>query len=348
MNKNMRCNSLNENGSEFNISPGNVTVTAARASNCSDQFDYNNLQLTLTDELAPGNYFLTAGTGTNSLSMFDDCFQSVGEGEKIAFTVFPSAVVSAEFSYQIGYGCKEDTIYVHYPSAQTGLSSSWFTDSSFVSSLSEPVIITSRFGSVQLQHITSYGSCSDSVAKTIQLDNFLQANFIAPAAVCPGDPAYFSDTSSGHIISWNWNFGDGSSASLEQPSPHLFPAIAGEKKYLVTLVVQNDLGCYDTISKPLIRYQSCSITVPNAFTPNGDGVNDYLYPLNAFSAKNIQFMVYNRYGQLVFVSHDASGKWDGKINGSAQQTGSYFWTLRYTDGIYGNPVILHGTALLIR
>jgi len=348
MSKNMRCNSLAEDGSEFNINSGNVPITGASTISCNDQFDYNSFQLTMSDTLAPGNYILTANTGSSGVSMFDDCLQWVREGEQIPFTVFPSAAVSAEYGYQIGYGCTEDTIRFNYPFSQIGNSSAWFIDSSFVSSLAEPVITISHFGSLEVQHISSNGSCRDSITKTINLDNALKANFQAPSAVCPKDLVNFSDTSIGNIVAWNWNFGDGTSANLKEPAAHLFPDVAGEKKYLITLIVNNNLGCYDTISKPLTKFQSCSIAVPNAFTPNGDGKNDWLYPLNAFSAKDLQFMVYNRYGQLVFVSHDASGKWDGKINGAAQPTGSFFWTLRYTDGSSGNKVFLHGTTLLIR
>jgi gliding motility-associated-like protein len=108
------------------------------------------------------------------------------------------------------------------------------------------------------------------------------------------------------------------------------------------------LGCYDTTSSTVTKLQSCSIAVPNAFSPNGDGINDFLFPLNAFSATNLKFMVYNRYGQLVFQTQDAAHKWDGKINGAAQPTGAYFWTLQYTDGLTGNKIFLHGTTLLIR
>jgi gliding motility-associated-like protein len=348
MNKNMRCNSLAQDGSEFSINAAGVRITSATTTTCSDQFDYNTFQLTMSDTLAPGNYFLTANTGSSGLSMFDDCLKWIGEGEQIPFTVVASAAVSAEFNYQIGYGCANDTIFFDYPLSQNGVVSSWLIDSSFVSSLPEPVIEESLFGTHQVQHIARNGSCSDSVTKTINLDNGLRAGFQAPAAICPKDLANFSDTSIGNIVSWNWSFGDGSSTDLKNPSAHLFPDVAGEKKYLVTLIVKNNLGCYDTISKPIIKYQSCIITVPNAFTPNGDGKNDFLYPLNSFSARELQFMVYNRFGQLVFVSHDPSGKWDGKINGAAQPTGSFLWTLRYTDGNSGKQFFLHGTTLLIR
>ena len=94
--------------------------------------------------------------------------------------------------------------------------------------------------------------------------------------------------------------------------------------------------------------QSCYITVPNGFTPNGDGKNDYLYPLNAYNAIALDFKVYNREGQIVFETRDWTKKWDGTINGHPQATGTYVWTLNYTDGPTGKKIFLQGTSVLIR
>jgi gliding motility-associated-like protein len=127
----------------------------------------------------------------------------------------------------------------------------------------------------------------------------------------------------------------------------LYPDTWEGKTYVVSLVVQNNLGCYDSVSTQIAKLQSCYIKVPNAFTPNGDGRNDFLYPLNAFLATNLEFMVYNRYGQLVFETRDWSRKWDGTIGGLPQQTGTFIWTLRYTDSS-GKKFFLRGSSILIR
>jgi gliding motility-associated-like protein len=94
--------------------------------------------------------------------------------------------------------------------------------------------------------------------------------------------------------------------------------------------------------------QSCYIAVPSGFTPNGDGINDYLYPLNAYKAINLEFRVYNRYGQLVFETKNWMNKWDGTINGKQQPTGTYVWMLNYTDSDSGKKYFLKGTSVLIR
>ncbi len=85
----------------------------------------------------------------------------------------------------------------------------------------------------------------------------------------------------------------------------------------------------------ILKKQSCAIAVPNAFTPNGDGINDFLYPLNAFSTTDLEFQVFNRFGQMVFETRDWTRKWDGTVGGAAQAVGTYVWILRYTDAFQG-------------
>ena len=88
--------------------------------------------------------------------------------------------------------------------------------------------------------------------------------------------------------------------------------------------------------------------MPSAFTPNGDGKNDYLFPNNALKADNLEFRIYNRMGQLVFQTKDWTRKWDGNINGIHQDTGVYAWLLSFVRHDTGEKVFMKGTTVLIR
>jgi len=199
-----------------------------------------------------------------------------------------------------------------------------------------------------IQVVVSNGVCSDTVTGSVLLDNALKAAIEGPGYLCPGDKAVFTNSSIGNIVSWNWELGDGTTTQQQVPLPHTYTSIGPETTYYVKLIAKNNLGCLDTAVWPVKSLRSCYIAVPNAFTPNGDGINDYLYPLNAFKAVNLEFRVYNRYGQLVFETRDWTRKWDGKINNVPQDTGTYVWTLQYTDGETGKHVFLKGTTVLIR
>jgi gliding motility-associated-like protein len=121
-----------------------------------------------------------------------------------------------------------------------------------------------------------------------------------------------------------------------------------EKSYTVQLIVKNRANCLDTTVQTIKVLKTCYIAVPNAFTPNGDGLNDYLYPLNAYKADGLDFYVYNRFGQVVFHTRDWTEKWDGKVNGKVQNGDTYVWTLSYTNRDNGQKFFLKGTTVLIR
>jgi len=111
--------------------------------------------------------------------------------------------------------------------------------------------------------------------------------------------------------------------------------------------VTDSAGCSDTVFHVMKVENNCYIAVPTAFTPNGDGLNDYLYPLNAYKATDLTFRVFNRLGQLVFQTNDWTKKWDGTVKGEPQPLGVYVWMLLYTDA-NKKEVSLKGSTLLIR
>ena len=93
---------------------------------------------------------------------------------------------------------------------------------------------------------------------------------------------------------------------------------------------------------------ACLIKIPNAFTPNRDGLNDELLAPNADLAKDFSFKVFNRSGQLVFSTTNPLEGWDGRFKGNPQETGTYVWMLSYIDPWNGKFVKEKGTSILLR
>jgi gliding motility-associated-like protein len=90
----------------------------------------------------------------------------------------------------------------------------------------------------------------------------------------------------------------------------------------------------------------CVILFPNAFTPNGDGRNDYFKILNAFNLTDYKLTIYNRWGQLVYSTTDFTQGWDGQLKGLPQDPGMFVYYSSYKkDSI---PVTTKGTFILIR
>ena len=143
--------------------------------------------------------------------------------------------------------------------------------------------------------------------------------------------------------------GDGQISNLKDPPLFNYAPLGREQMYTVKLVTTNiSLGCTDSVQRVIRVLNGCQIAVPSAFTPNGDGRNDYLYPLNAIKVDQLEFKVYNRHGQLLFLGRDWTHRWDGRVNGVMQETGVVAWTLSYVRRDNKQRVYLSGTSVLIR
>jgi gliding motility-associated-like protein len=126
-----------------------------------------------------------------------------------------------------------------------------------------------------------------------------------------------------------WQFGDGGTSTQDNPS-YFYPA-STIADYNVMLVVYDINGCTDTAYNVVQSNDVVRLTVPNAFTPNGDGLNDVFTPIisNSDQVKYYRFEVYNRWGQLIFESNKPGEGWDGKYKGKLSQFGAYNWKVSY-------------------
>lgn len=344
--KNMLCSSVAADGSDFTVTgPTNVTITGA-TTNCVNAVS-KSIILNLAEPIVNGGtYRIILKNGTDGNTIFDECAQQTPAGSALSFTI--KDTVSADFRYQINAGCKKDTVYF-FQDGKNGINQwKWQLDYNGTSSLQNPVTNFDPYGKRKITLVTSNGFCSDTLSKTIDLGEKLTAAFEASAIICPEDSAAFKNLSTGNISSYFWDFKNGNTSMDMNPFPQKYPVLITENSYQVSLKVTSNLGCEDTVSQAIRVLKSCYIAVPNAFSPNGDGLNDFLYPLNAFKADKLEFRVYNRLGQLVFQSNDWTQKWDGTIKGDPQDTGIYVWTLKYINRDTGKPVSQKGSTVLIR
>ncbi len=80
---------------------------------------------------------------------------------------------------------------------------------------------------------------------------------------------------------------------------------------------------------------SCLMIVPNAFTPNGDGLNDYFFPVINCNINKYELYIYNRWGRLLFFSNKQDSKWDGKFNNNEVPDGVYYYIINYRQEALG-------------
>jgi gliding motility-associated-like protein len=103
----------------------------------------------------------------------------------------------------------------------------------------------------------------------------------------------------------------------------------------VTLIVFNDFGCSDTITKVIIIIDDI-LVFPNVITPNSDGVNDYFEITNSDKYANNVLQVFNRWGKIVFEQQNYDNKWDG----GNLADGTYFYIFKYLDNVYNGSLTI--------
>lgn len=344
--KNILCNSIAADGSDFVITgPSPVSILSAKG-NCINGVT-NSIQVDLNTSIVNGgDYQIVLRKGSDGNTIVDECAQETPAGSALHFSV--KDTVSANFTYQLSEGCKIDTLAFFHDGKNSVDKWLWQLDYNGASHLQNPKTYFSTFGMKQISLIVSNGFCSDTLIQTIDLGLQMKADFETNNIICPEDPATFINKSTGDISTYSWDFGNGNSDESLTPQDQHYPLSETEKTYSVQLTVANQKGCSDTAVQTLKVLKSCYIAVPSAFTPNGDGLNDFLYPLNAFKADHLEFKVYNRLGQVVFSTKDWTEKWDGKIKGEPQSSGVYVWTLKYTHRDTGKKFFLKGSTVLIR
>ncbi len=344
--KRIACNSVAADGSDFRITgPFPVTIISA-AGNCTSGLS-DVVQVKFASPVYnKGNYTLTLRAGTDGSTIIDECNIPMPQ-QDLSFTA--ADTVSANFTYTTRLGCRKDTLTFSHDGAHDIAQWNWtFNTTTHITTPLHTIIFPATSTNIVSLAVTN-GVCSDTVTNTIVMNNEVKAGFEMPAVICPEDPLVVKDTSVGLVDNWQWSFGNIASSPLKSPPPVQFPQNNIESFYPIKLrITNNALGCADSVSKQLRVLNNCFIAVPTAFTPNGDGINDFLYPNNALKAKDLEFRVYNRWGQLVFSTRNWQEKWNGKIGGIPQAPGVFAWFLRYTQITTGQKVFQKGTTTLIR
>jgi gliding motility-associated-like protein len=342
----MLCSTIEPSGSDFRVTgPYPVTVVGASGINCTNGTS-KEITVTFSSPLqSGGNFNIILQKGSDGNTILDECSEETLPGSSLPFVL--KDTVNADFTYSIGYGCQTDTVKYFHPAGNGANSWQWLLDENQQSSFQNPTAYYKVFNKKSVTLKVSNGFCADSVTNEVQLINFLKAGFDVFEDNCPQEPILFKNTSNGIIKKYRWDFGDGAFSDSMNPR-HIYAVPARETPYNVKLTVTDSFGCESVFIKKVVIYSSCYIAVPNAFTPNNDGLNDIFHVLNAVKAINLEFIVFNRWGEPVYKTNNWKTGWDGKIKGNLPATGVYVWFLRYTERDTQRRRELKGTVTLIR
>jgi gliding motility-associated-like protein len=142
---------------------------------------------------------------------------------------------------------------------------------------------------------------------------------------------YIQNTSTGGI-EYIWNYGDETGDALYNPESHTYGGTL-QASYTVSLVAISDQGCIDSTAQLITVSDDLVFFAPNTFIPNDDGLNDIWVPVfsSGFNIVNYELTIYNRWGDVIFITDDYLQGWDGKFNGKIVQDGVYSFKIKFQN-----------------
>ncbi|WP_268035014.1 PKD domain-containing protein [Algoriphagus sp. PAP.12] len=152
----------------------------------------------------------------------------------------------------------------------------------------------------------------------------------------------FQDLSTGDVLIWEWDFGDGQTSNEQNPI-HIYK---DKGLYTVTLTTTDSIGCQSVYTIQVEAKDDFLLMVPNAFTPDGNK-NQYFRPEHR-GIVGIDFYVFNTWGELIYHTDQLEDLgWDGTLNGKQAPNGNYVYKITY-ETRSGNKLDKSGVFVLIR
>ncbi|HRG00154.1 MAG TPA: gliding motility-associated C-terminal domain-containing protein [Bacteroidia bacterium] len=314
------------------IPSASVTISASSSTICSGQ------STTLTAQSNASNYSWSNGGTTSTqtintpgiitVSVSNTCGVATGTIE-----IFSNTLPTINLTSSSATICPNETATL----TVTGGSApySWSNSSNTGS-----VVTTTSAGLVTVSSTNVCGTSSDSVVITVvNINANISANptgGVLPVVVS------FTNNSVG-ANTYVWNFGNGNSANTSTVGSQTYNS-AGT--YTVYLTASN--GSCSDIDYVVITVlnEESTLYVPNAFTPNGDSIND-IFLVGATNIKEFNIMIFDRWGLKMFESSDILKGWDGKVNGKEVADGTYFHLIVAKD-IDNREIRKQGTITLFK
>jgi gliding motility-associated-like protein len=170
--------------------------------------------------------------------------------------------------------------------------------------------------------------CADTaVAEVLNIDCLCTADFVQEAS-CIQEPVHFTLLADSAIVGVQWDFGGAAARSTA-----IHPVVIFSTDEETTVTLQAMLTCGVVTVEHTIEVDdcsdNCSLYIPSAFSPNGDGINDEWKWSSDCLPKDFTAMVFNRWGELLFSSNDPLRGWDGTYGGVLSQVDVYVYKVKY-------------------
>jgi gliding motility-associated-like protein len=321
----------------------NITLTGAGAQTYSWDNNVSN------------NVSFLPPVGTTTYTVIGTSSSGCTDQDQVNVTVSPTPVVS--IAADVTTGCIPLSVNLTN-TGSVGDNCSW--------TLSDGTLLT---GCGTVNHLFETAGCHD-ITLTVTNSNGCIGTFTAFDLICteaPPNASFFPtpsviseyntqvgfvNTSTG-ATDYSWTFGNNNGMSTQvEPS---YDFTGAQSNQLVTLVASTPMGCTDTATSVIIFEEETIYYIPNTFTPDGDMFNQTFQPVftSGFDPYNFSLYIYNRWGELIFESHDADQGWDGTYGAGSKNVGIvpdgiYTWKVEFKPKNNDNKFVDIGHVTVIR
>lgn len=215
----------------------------------------------------------------------------------------------------------------------------------------DPFIVTTNEPGTITIEVTDSRNCVVSKVVSVDFNELGTPSFEAQSFAfttyeiyAVNDVITFDNTSTGDAFTVLWDFGDGTTSTELQPV-HTYTDLG---TYTVSLTVTYDYGCSYTYFETIEITQGYNIVVPNGFTPNDDGFNDYFKPVYV-GMITARMDVYDTWGSLIYTEEGTNLKgWNGLIKNKEAENGNYFYKVMAQPFNTSTPIEIYGPFTLIK
>lgn len=202
---------------------------------------------------------------------------------------------------------------------------------------------------VELTAVSDSG-CVGSITKSNYISVFpkpIAAYTVSPNPVTVTEPLVYFTNESSDFTKWWWDFADNTRDSITL-NPYHFYNSTNSATYPTHLIVQNQFGCLDTAYVKVDVGPDFAFYIPNAFSPNDDGIND-VFTGKGIGITQFNLWIYDRWGNMIFHSSDINTPWDGKIPGKSEHVMEdvYVWKVKIID-VFGRKHDYIGHVTVIK
>ena len=307
------------------------------------------------DNGATNGVAFTPAVGTTTYTVTGTSAAGCINTDQVIVTVNPIPVVS--FAPDVTQGCAPLT--VNFTNSTPNVSNCVWTmsDGSVINGCGS---VTNTFTIPGCYDVTLTTTSNNGCVNSLTSTNLICVEGAPNAAFTPSN-SILTDDNTNVLFNNNttgasqyiWSFGDGSPIStLTDPSHNYQTGDYGN--YLVVLIATSPLGCVDSaqatiqIQEPLIYY------VPNTFTPDDDNFNQTFKPIftSGFDPYDYTLLIFNRWGEIIFESHDANVGWNGTYGSNGEiemvQDGTYTWKIEFKTKANDERKMIVGHVNILR